>query len=197
MSRFTLRLCLCALTILTSQNPTGAAAAARTNKSAHPPNSLPGDEAILAALDEQYQAAVKHNDDKTMDQILADNFVLVTGSGKTYTKKDLLEEARSGLYIYEHQEDSERSVRMWGDTAVVTAKLWEKGSNGGRPFDYTVWFSDLYIRASKGWRYVFGQSSLPLPTSSIIRSPAYGNRKIGPGNWSRAHGESERPNEQP
>jgi len=30
-----------------------------------------------------------------MDRILADDFVLVTGVGKTYTKPDLLNEARS------------------------------------------------------------------------------------------------------
>jgi hypothetical protein len=98
-----------------------------------------------------------------MDRILADDFVLVTGSGKIYSKADLLKESGSGEYVYEHQEDTDRNVRLWGDTAVVTAKLWEKGTNGGRTFDYTVWFSDVYLRTSQGWRYIFGQSSLPLP----------------------------------
>ena len=54
---------------------------------------------------------------------------------------------------------------MWGDTAVVTAKLWEKGTDSGKAFDYTVWFSDTYVRTPQGWRYVFGQSSLPLPAA--------------------------------
>lgn len=123
-----------------------------------------GDKRTVAALDTQYQAAVKVNDAATMDRILADDFILVTGSGKTYTKADLLKESRSGLVVYEHQEDTEQTVRIWGDTAVVTAKLWEKGTdNGGKPFDKTVWFSDTYVRTPTGWRYVFGQSSLPLP----------------------------------
>jgi hypothetical protein len=101
-----------------------------------------------------------------MDRILADDFTLVTGSGKTYSKADLLAEARSGNFHYEHQEDTDQTVRMWGDTAVVTAKLWEKGTNNGKPFDYTVWFSDTYVRTPAGWRYVFGQSSLPLPKTA-------------------------------
>jgi len=37
----------------------------------------------VAALDTEYQAAVKANDVATMDRILADDFVLVTGLGKT------------------------------------------------------------------------------------------------------------------
>jgi ketosteroid isomerase-like protein len=115
----------------------------------------------VADLDKQYQAAVRRNDAATMQRILADDFILVTGSGTTYTKTDLLEEARSGRMRYSHQEDTEQTVRIWGDTAVVTAKLWEKGMHKGTPFDYRLWFSDTYVRTPTGWRYVFGQASLP------------------------------------
>jgi ketosteroid isomerase-like protein len=124
------------------------------------------DKTVIAGLDTEYQAAVKVNDAATMDRLLAEDFVLRTGFGKSYTKSDLLNEARSGDFVYEHQEDTEQSVHVWGATAVVTAKLWEKGTNKGKPFDYTVWFSDTYVRTSTGWRYVFGQSSLPLPKSA-------------------------------
>jgi ketosteroid isomerase-like protein len=118
---------------------------------------------IVARLDTEYQAAVKNNDAAAMDRLLAGDFVLVTGSGKIYTKSDLLQEARSGRVIYERQEDTAQKVRVWGDSAVVTAKLWEKGTENGKPFDYTLWFTDTYVRTATGWRYVFGQSSLPLP----------------------------------
>jgi ketosteroid isomerase-like protein len=121
------------------------------------------DKAVVAALDTEFQAAVLKNDAATMDRILADDFILVTGSGKVFNKADSLEEARSGEYVYEHQEDTSQTVRVWGDTAVVTAKLWVKGTHNGKPFDKTLWFSDTYVRTAKGWRYVFGQASLPLP----------------------------------
>lgn len=121
------------------------------------------DEKVVAALDTEYQAAVKNNDAATMDRILADDFVVVLGSGKTYTKGDLLQLARTARVHYEHQEDSEQTVRVWGDTAVVTAKLWAKGTDQGKPFELFVWFSDTYARTPTGWRYVHGQASLPLP----------------------------------
>ena len=123
------------------------------------------DTKTVAALDNQYQAAVGRNDAVAMDHFLADDFVLVTGSGKSYTKADLLEEARSGRFVYEHQEDTQQTVRVWGDTAIVTAKLWAKGAEDGKPFNYRVWFSDTYVRTPTGWRYVFGQSSLRLSES--------------------------------
>jgi len=127
-------------------------------------NALAGaDESAVAALDTEYQAAVQNNVVATMDRILADDFVLVTGKGRIYTKADLLEEASAGTVIYERQEDTNQTVRVWGDTAVVTALLWAKGSDRGTSFEYRVWFSDTYVRTQAGWRYVFGQSSLPLP----------------------------------
>ncbi|MCI4372201.1 MAG: nuclear transport factor 2 family protein [Thermoplasmata archaeon] len=117
----------------------------------------------VARLDIEYQAAVERNDAATMDRILLDGFVLVTGSGKTFTKDDLLEEARSGKIVYDRQDAAERTVRCWGDTAVVTALLSAKGTEAGIPFAYRVWFTDTYVRTPSGWRYAHGQSGARLP----------------------------------
>lgn len=121
------------------------------------------DKKAVAALDTEYQAAVEKNDAATMGRILADDFVLVTGTGRVFTKDDLLKAARAGKIVYEHQSDTEQTVRVWGDTAVVTAKLWQKGSDSGKAFDSSLWFSDTYVRTAQGWRYVFGQASIALP----------------------------------
>ena len=127
---------------------------------------LAEDQSALAALDTRYQQAVKDNDAKAMDRILADDFVLVTGSGRRFTKADLLQEAMSFTTRYEHQEDTDQTVHVWGDTGVITAKLWVKGTTeGGKTVEYVLWFSDTYVRTRAGWRYVFGQASLPLPNS--------------------------------
>jgi len=132
---------------------------------AAPAGSSEGDGAAVAALDTEYQAAVERNDSATMDRILADDFVLVLGNGTVQTKPDLLEEARSARITWDQQRevDGTQTVRVWGDTAVVTAKLRVKGRQGGKAFDRTLWFSDTYVRTGSSWRYVFGQASLALP----------------------------------
>ncbi|PYK20239.1 MAG: hypothetical protein DME55_02810 [Verrucomicrobia bacterium] len=129
-------------------------------------NASPEDDAkAVAALDTKYQAAVKTNDATTMDQVLADDFALVTGRGSVFSKADLLDSARKKEAIYERQDEEPgtQKVRVWGDTAVVTALLWIKSVQGGKSADYKLWFSDTYVRTPTGWRYVFGQASLPLP----------------------------------
>jgi|GEM_PF-284450 len=117
----------------------------------------------VANLDSEYQAAVGRNDATTMGRILADDFVLISSTGRTYSKADLMEEARNGRFVYERQDDTDRTVRVWGDTAVVTALLWAKGVEDGKPFAYRVWFSDTYARTRSGWKYVLGHASGRLP----------------------------------
>ena len=119
--------------------------------------------AVVADLDSEYQAAVGRNDAETMERILADDFVLISSTGRTFTTADLLEEARSGRIQYERQDDTDRTVRVWSDTAVVTALLWAKGTEDGKPFAYRVWFSDTYARVEGRWKYVLGHASGRLP----------------------------------
>lgn len=129
-------------------------------------NSAHDDESTILELDRRYQKAVKENDAETMDMILAEDFVLVTGVGRVFTKRGLLDEARSGSVVYEKQEDSDQAVRISGDTAVLTARLWAKGTEKGKPFQYSLWFSDTYVRGANGWKYFFGQASTRHPADS-------------------------------
>jgi hypothetical protein len=70
----------------------------------------------VAALDTKYQAAVKSNDVATMDQILADDFVLVAGRGKVSSKTDLIESARKKEVTYERQDEQPGTQKVCGAT---------------------------------------------------------------------------------
>jgi ketosteroid isomerase-like protein len=124
-----------------------------------PPRTI--DAETVARLDTLYHSAVKANDVAMMDEILADDFVLVTDHGDSLTKADLIKEAQEKRTIYEYQEVEEgtQKVRIWRDTAVVTALLRSKGTRDQNPFDYKVRLSQTYVRTPTGWRYVFGQAS--------------------------------------
>ncbi len=123
------------------------------------------DQALVARLDTECQAAVKANDAATMDRLLADDFILVLGEGTVYNKADLLKDARNKTIIYEHQDDTRQTVRVWGDTVTLTVlrRLKAKKAGTGKSYDAELWFTDVYVRTPTGWRYSFGQASLPLP----------------------------------
>lgn len=129
------------------------------------------DRRAVAALDLEYQAAVKRNDAAVMDRILHPNYALILGDGTFVSREDLLDEARLRVNEFEVQDEDEgtQTVRVWGDTAVVTARLRIKGTNAKGAFDRTLWFSDTYVRTPTGWRYAFAQASLPLPPDKLDR----------------------------
>ena len=150
----------------TASTPTGSDDSLRSLSV--PPVELPKpprtvDAETVARLDTLYQSAVKANDVAIMGEILADDFVLVTDRGASLTKADLIKEAQEKRTIYEHQEVEEgtQKVRIWRDTAVVTALLRIKGTRDQSPFNYKVWLNQTYVRTPTGWRYVFGQASKP------------------------------------
>jgi hypothetical protein len=71
--------------------------------------SAADDQEVVAALDTQYQEAVKKKDVATMERILTDDFILVTASGKTYSKADLRFTQGSTRW-----EDDLRASRRYG-----------------------------------------------------------------------------------
>jgi len=85
--------------------------------------SAADDRKAVAALDTEYQAAVKRNDAATMARILADDFVLVTGSGKTYTKSDMLEDAQ-------RETSTNRTTRMSKSFGYGATRPWSRQNCG-------------------------------------------------------------------
>jgi ketosteroid isomerase-like protein len=149
------------------ENARGAAVALTALLSAGAACASPEeDRATVAALDTEYQAAVERNDAETMARILHPEMILVVGRGDVFTREDLLRSARDRSFVYEHQveDGGTQVVRLYGaDTAIVTARLWLKGTGPSGEFDRRLWFSDTYVRTPEGWRYAFGQASLSLP----------------------------------
>ena len=145
------------------------------------------DRDAVARIDLTYQAAVKRNDAETMKRILHPDVQLVLGDGRRFGRDELLAEARRGAFAYELQDEEagSQAVMVRGDTAIVTAKLLLKGRRDGKPFERVLWFSDTYVRTDRGWRYLFGQASLPLPSEPKVGSnkPAPTEHPFAIGYW--------------
>lgn len=130
------------------------------------PSPLEAEARAVAALDTAYQAAVERNDADAMAKILHKDMILVLGDGRVETGAKLIDDAKTQKFVYEHQVEDEgtQTVRLYGDkVAIVTARLWLKGRTADKTFDRRLWFSDTYVKTAQGWRYAFGQASLPLP----------------------------------
>jgi ketosteroid isomerase-like protein len=145
------------------------------SKSPSPAFALPAiamdDSEQVSTLDLAFQAAVKVNDVATIDYILHPDYALVSGLGKVCTRDDILDAARRKTvrYTIQDEEPGSQKVRLWGDTAVVTALLHIAGSRLGEKICRSLWFSDTYVRTPDGWKYAFAQVSTALPDSEELQ----------------------------
>jgi ketosteroid isomerase-like protein len=139
------------------------------------------DQKKIGELDLKFQAAVKHNDAAIMAEILHEDMILVLGDGRASTRQEQLLESEQKLLTYEIQDEEPgtQTVRVFGDTGVVTALL-IKGTHNAKAFDRRLWFSDTYVRTATGWKYFFGQASLALPMDAKNTESAPNAAKTSP-----------------
>lgn len=88
---------------------------------------------ISALSDEMIQANLK-GDTNFYQKYYADDATIVHGNGKLFTKDQDIADLKSGSLKYESIDVREKTIRVYGDTAVVHLLLTFKGSLSGQPF---------------------------------------------------------------
>jgi len=112
----------------------------------------------ITALAKQYGAAYLARDARALDQILDDDWTLITaGCGDEVYKAGQLRDLRNGALKVDSIRDSEVRVRVYGDAAVVTGKRVSKVTFKGRDVSDVTRFSQFYALVDKGWRCVSTQ----------------------------------------
>lgn len=110
--------------------------------------------ADVLATERAWIEALRANDAGALDAILADDYALIDDRGRRRTKADDLARARAGTLHFDVYDARELTVRVWGDTAVVTGLGEVRGTSAGRAFASTFAFTDTFARADGRWRAV-------------------------------------------
>ena len=113
----------------------------------------------LRALEEKRRQAIKEGDEKTLDQIYADDFSAIAGSGQLITKDQLMSVFKRNDPRINFLTD-EISVRIFGSTAIFTGRLVGKTPNG--EVVSASRFTHVFVKRAGRWQCVAGQST-PLP----------------------------------
>lgn len=121
--------------------------------------AAPEDE--LLRLEAARREAIRLGDLKTLDEIYADDFVAVAGTGQLVTKAQLLEFFR-GTDASLRFTASEVSARAFGDTGVVVGRLAARREDASLVSEAR--FTHVYVRRDGRFRFVAGQSTPILAT---------------------------------
>ena len=123
----------------------------------------------LVRLEDEWGRAMVQNDAEAIGRFMADDWTIVGPDGSVSDKAAFLELVRSGALTHDVMDANEVKVRVYGDTAVVTARGVSGGRYRGQAFRVVERVSDVWVRTGGGWRCVLTHLSPIEP-----RGPAPG-----------------------
>lgn len=103
--------------------------------------------------------AVMAKDEPKLNQMLAEGLVYTHSTGSVDTKDQYLSKLKSGAQKYDGLQSSDMSVHMYGNTAVVNAKIRMTGSTNGTPFDNKLLYTHTWVKQSGHWQLVAHQTT--------------------------------------
>jgi len=114
----------------------------------------------IEQLEDEWRNALLTSNAKEMETLLADDYIAITPSGTVQTKEETLEGLRAGRVHFKTLTITDRKVRFYGSTAVVTslAEIQATTSDGHVEGKYR--YTRVYAIDAQGqWRIVSFEAS--------------------------------------
>jgi ketosteroid isomerase-like protein len=99
------------------------------------------------------------NDLKTMDRIMADDWVGLDFQGNANTKAQAIANLKSGTSTTQSIELGPMKVRVFGDTAIVTGSDTEKSTYKGKDSSGKYVWMDCFVKRNGKWQAVASEST--------------------------------------
>jgi len=122
-------------------------------------------------LERELVAAIARGDMAAYDRIVADDYVVFDATGKQISKPEVMASYRSGERRYAGLEIFDVEGRVFGDTAVVSARTRGLRREGDRDVPNRVRYIRVYARRDGRWRAV-SQMAAPVPEGGPAPTPA-------------------------
>jgi hypothetical protein len=114
----------------------------------------------VVEMERQAKEASIRRDAEFSRRTLADDYVDITPLGQVHTKEDTISARKSGQLRYETINVTDMVVRIYGDTAVVTARADVKGHQLGEDFSGPYRYTRVWVRKAGRWQAVSYQATV-------------------------------------
>jgi ribonuclease Z len=109
----------------------------------------------VLAIDDQRTEALRRGDGAPLHEIYADDYTLVTpATGVIRSKAEQIDDLSSGRIRYERIEVTERSIRVYGDVAIVLAREKYSILQDGEQVGGDIRFTRTYKKFGVAWRLI-------------------------------------------
>ena len=113
----------------------------------------------VLATDDRRIEALRQGNPAPLRQIYADDYTLVTPSGVIRSKNDQINDLVSGQVKYGTIETTERTVRVYGDVAVVLSRDKYNILQAGQQVGGDIFFTRTYKKFGAQWREIATQGT--------------------------------------
>jgi len=114
----------------------------------------------IVDLERQAKEAAIHRDAAFSERTLADDYVAITPLGQVVGKADTISARKSAQLRYDSIDITEMVIRLYGNTAVVTARADVKGRELGEEFNGPYRFTRVWVRRNGRWLTVSYQATV-------------------------------------
>jgi uncharacterized protein (TIGR02246 family) len=113
----------------------------------------------LKQLENEWVNAQKAKNADRLSEILADDWVSLDWDGSTTRKAEAVAHMKMAGYSLESIEMGPMTVRVFGNTAVVTGSDTEKSTQNGRDASGKYVWTDVFVKQNGKWRAVASQNT--------------------------------------
>lgn len=102
----------------------------------------------------EWDRAMVENDAASIGRYMADDWTIIGSDGSVGDKPSFLALVKSGALSHDVMESDDVNIRIYGDTAVVTARGVSGGKYQGQPFHEVERVTCVFVRQERQWRCV-------------------------------------------
>ena len=114
----------------------------------------------IVEMERQAREASLHRDADFSARTLSDDYVAITPLGTVTTKQDTVSARKSRQLRYDTIDVTDMVVRIYGDTAVVTARADVKGHQLGEDFSGPYRYTRVWVKKTGHWQAVSYQATV-------------------------------------
>jgi ketosteroid isomerase-like protein len=118
------------------------------------------EKSMILALENAWNQAELHHDPGAVDALLAETFISVDHHGHLQSRAQYIADLKDTSFNPEQISNTDASVYVYGNTAIVTSAYRTKGTDGGKPFVHHGRFTDTWVNMSGKWKCVANQETL-------------------------------------
>jgi ketosteroid isomerase-like protein len=108
----------------------------------------------LLKLESAFADAIIKNDLESIGRIVADDWIIVDPNGEIVDRTRFFEVIKSDALTHDIMESEDFRVRVYGESAVVTAITSTKGKFMGQEFSTRERATDVFVKREGRWQCV-------------------------------------------